>query len=70
LERGLPAKNDDVVYLKHRTTQFAGKPRSNNHAPPVTPPHHADWLADETLVRFDVITKNGNADFLLFFNRS
>jgi hypothetical protein len=29
LERGLPAKNDNAVYLFDRGDWFAGKPRSN-----------------------------------------
>ncbi|MCD5977893.1 hypothetical protein KDX36_12045, partial [Pseudomonas sp. CDFA 611] len=29
LERGLPAKNDDAVYLLSLGASFAGKPRSN-----------------------------------------
>ena len=28
-ESDLPAKNDDVVCLTHRSARFAGKPRSN-----------------------------------------
>jgi hypothetical protein len=30
LGRGLPAKNDNAVYLTYRVGWFAGKPRSND----------------------------------------
>ena len=32
-ESDLPAKNDDVVCLTHRSARFAGKPRSNRSPP-------------------------------------
>ena len=48
LEPGLPAMNDNAVYLINRATQFAGKPRSNGKCDPC-------WSRDcprRTMTRF------------------
>lgn len=45
LERGLPAKNDDAVYLLSLGASFAGKP-SSNRSLSMHPTHHQ--ITDES----------------------